>query len=66
MWDQSLARRLVERMSQSGQAVEAHFFEGEGHTFGATAHNREWELMLDFFGRHLTPGRSPSKPRYNA
>ncbi len=48
-----MARRLVLRMTDAGQPPEAHFFEGEGHIFRAAARNREWELMADFFGRHL-------------
>jgi pimeloyl-ACP methyl ester carboxylesterase len=53
VWGAEMARRLVERMRVAGRPAEAHFFEGEGHVFGADARNREWELLLRFFGRHL-------------
>ncbi len=53
VWDASMARRLVARMSGSGRPPEAHFFAGEDHIFRPEARNREWELMLDFFARHL-------------
>jgi dipeptidyl aminopeptidase/acylaminoacyl peptidase len=53
-WDAEMARRFATRLTEAGRAPEAHFFEGEGHMFGATARNREWDLMLAFFERHLT------------
>jgi acetyl esterase/lipase len=57
VWDAELARRLVARMTEAGRSPDAHFFEGEGHTFRAPARNRLWELMTDFFSRHLAPGK---------
>jgi pimeloyl-ACP methyl ester carboxylesterase len=53
VWGDRMARRLVERMAKAGRPPEAHFFEGEDHTFQAEAANREWCLMVDFFSRHL-------------
>lgn len=53
VWDADMARRLVARMTERGRAPEAHFFEGEGHTFRSEARNRGWELLVDFFARHL-------------
>jgi hypothetical protein len=44
-------------MTEAGFPPEAHFFEGEGHDFGVEAQNREWELMVDFFSRHLAPDK---------
>ena len=58
VWDEAMARRLVARMSDAGRFPEAHFFAGEDHIFGPEARNREWELMLDFFARHLASRRS--------
>jgi acetyl esterase/lipase len=53
VWGDAMARRLVERLTKAGRPPEAHFFEGEGHNFGPDARNREWELVVEFFGRHL-------------
>ena len=53
VWDAAMARRLVERMTEAGRAPEAHFFDGEGHAFSSVARNREWELLVRFFARHL-------------
>lgn len=53
-WDAGMARRLVARMNEHGCPPEAHFFEGEGHTFRASARMQEWELMTRFFTQHLT------------
>ena len=55
-WDAEMAHRLVARMTRAGRAPAAHFFEGEDHIFRAPARNREWELMVDFFGQHLPTG----------
>ena len=55
-WDAEMARRLVARMTEAGRPPEAHFFEGEDHVFRAPARNREWELMTEFFSRHLVAG----------
>ena len=52
-WDADMARRLVKRMTENGCPPEAHFFEGEGHVFRASARSREWELMSKFFAKHL-------------
>ena len=51
----SAARRLAERLTSVGYPPEAHFFAGEGHIFSTTARNREWELLVDFFARALSP-----------
>ena len=56
-WGADMARQLVARTTEAGHPPEAHFFEGEDHVFRAAARNREWELMVDFFGRHLAGGR---------
>lgn len=56
-WGADMARRLVARMTEAGREPEAHFFEGEDHVFRSAARNREWELMTEFFGRHLAPSR---------
>jgi acetyl esterase/lipase len=58
-WDADMARRLVARMTRSGSPPEAHFFDGEGHSFRAASRNREWALMVAFFSRHLTKGGQP-------
>ncbi|WP_337267610.1 alpha/beta hydrolase family protein [Oryzifoliimicrobium ureilyticus] len=58
LWDVEFARCLVSRLETAGHAVEAHFFEDEGHTFGP-GRNRELELVLDFFSRHLMKAMSP-------
>lgn len=57
VWGDEMARRLVARMTEAGGAPEAHFFEGEDHTFGAEGRNLEGSLVIDFFSRHLAPGR---------
>jgi len=54
-WSADMARRLVARMTEAGRPPEAHFFKGEDHIFRAPSRNREWELMTDFFSRHLSP-----------
>ena len=58
VWDAAMARRLAARMRAAGRPAEAHFFPGEDHVFRPEARNHEWELMLDFFARHLAPPRS--------
>jgi hypothetical protein len=55
-WDADMARSLVARMTENGCAPEAHFFDGEGHIFRAAARTQEWELMTQFFERHLSKG----------
>jgi dipeptidyl aminopeptidase/acylaminoacyl peptidase len=40
-------------MTDAGRAPEAHFFDGEDHVFSVAARNREWELLVRFFERHL-------------
>ena len=55
-WDADMARVLAARMDENGCSYEAHFFKGEGHIFRAPARNEEWELMVEFFGKHLTRG----------
>lgn len=55
IWSAESARELVDRMTAAGTPPEAHFFEGEPHLFRAEARNRQWELVVDFFGRHLAP-----------
>lgn len=52
-WDAGMARRLVSRLAENDCPHEAHFFDGEDHIFSAEGRNREWDLMLGFFGRHL-------------
>ena len=56
VWGADMARRLIARMTEAGRPPEAHFFEGEDHVFRAAARNREWELLIDFFARHLAGG----------
>jgi acetyl esterase/lipase len=53
IWGDDGARRLAARLASVGNPPEAHFFSGEGHVFGTAARNREWELLVDFFGRAL-------------
>jgi len=48
-----MARVLTASMTKHGCPPEAHFFEGEDHMFRSAARNREWELMVEFFSRHL-------------
>jgi pimeloyl-ACP methyl ester carboxylesterase len=55
VWGDEGARRLAERLTSVGYPPEAHFFAGEGHIFSTTARNREWELLVDFFARALSP-----------
>ena len=55
VWGDEMARRLVARMIKAGGKPEAHFFDGEDHIFGTEARNREWELLVAFFARHLSP-----------
>jgi dipeptidyl aminopeptidase/acylaminoacyl peptidase len=56
-----MAKRLVARLTEAGHPTEAHFFEGEGHVFRAVARNREWELLVDFFTRHLDSAMPTTK-----
>ena len=60
-WDAEMAKRLVARLTEAGHPTEAHFFEGEGHVFRAVARNREWELLVDFFTRHLDSAMPTTK-----
>jgi pimeloyl-ACP methyl ester carboxylesterase len=53
VWGDQMARRLAARLNDAGRPAEAHFFEGEDHVFGADASNREWQLLVTFFRRHL-------------
>lgn len=53
VWGDQMAHRLVARMVEAGHPPEAHFFEGEGHVFRPEAWNREWQLLTEFFERHL-------------
>lgn len=55
-WNADMARSLVARMTENGCPPEAHFFDGEGHIFRAPARNREWELISEFFKKHLARG----------
>ena len=55
VWGDAMARRLVARMTKAGWPPEAHFFDEEDHIFRVEARNREWELLIDFFNRHLIP-----------
>jgi acetyl esterase/lipase len=57
IWSADMAHVLAARMAKNGCPPEMHFFEGEGHIFGAPARNLEWELMVAFFCRHLAKGR---------
>lgn len=52
-WDADMTRVLVARMAENGCPPEAHFFEDEDHIFRAAARNKEWELMVEFFGKYL-------------
>ncbi len=52
-WDADMARMLVVHMAGNRCPPESHFFEGEGHIFRAAARNQEWELITEFFDRHL-------------
>jgi len=52
-WGADMARRLAARMTKAGHPPETRFFDGEDHMLRAAARNREWELMVDFFSRHL-------------
>lgn len=61
VWSADMARSLVARMAAAGTPAEAHFFEGEGHLFRAEARNRQWTLIVDFFGRHLAPSVKPEE-----
>jgi acetyl esterase/lipase len=54
VWGDAMARRLTARMTDAGKPPEAHFFEGEDHAFRVEARNEELELMVHFFGRHLS------------
>lgn len=55
VWGDTMARRLVARMTEAGWPPEAHFFDEEDHIFRVEARNRKWELLIDFFNRHLIP-----------
>lgn len=54
-WSVDMTRRLSARLAQHGRAPVVHLYEGEGHGFTADAENRHYELLTEFFMRHLGP-----------
>ena len=54
VWGDGMARSLVTRLTEAGRPPEAHFFEGEDHTFRVEARNRELDLIVRFFSEHLS------------
>ncbi len=53
-----MAQILATRMAENGCLPEAHFFDGEDHIFRTSARNREAELLIAFFGRHLATAQN--------
>ena len=48
-----MTQRLRERLQQHDRTPEVHLYEGEPHRLGADAENRHYELLIEFFTRHL-------------
>ena len=52
-WSVEMTRRLRDRLKQHGRSPEVHFYEGDGHGFTSDSENQHYELLIDFFTRHL-------------
>lgn len=53
MWSVDMTRRLSDRLMSHGRSPDVHFYDGEDHGFSSDGENRHYELLIDFFTRHL-------------
>jgi len=53
VWSVTMTQRLRERLQQHDRTREVHLYAGEPHRLGADAENRHYELLIEFFTRHL-------------
>jgi pimeloyl-ACP methyl ester carboxylesterase len=54
VWSVDMTRRLWDRLKRHGRTPDVHFYEGGGHGFGSDSENQHYELLIDFFVRHLS------------
>lgn len=52
-WSVEMTRRLWDRLKRHGRNPEVHLYEGEGHVFTSDFENLHYELLIEFFARHL-------------
>jgi dipeptidyl aminopeptidase/acylaminoacyl peptidase len=53
VWSAEMTRRLSERLISHGRKAEVHLYEGEDHGFSSDGENHHYELLTEFFERHL-------------
>lgn len=49
-----MTHRLRDRLKRHGRTPEVHLYEGEGHGLNSDVENQHNELLIDFFGGHLS------------
>jgi len=54
VWSVDMTRRLWDRLKRHGRTPDVHFYEGAGHGFGSESENQHYELLIEFFARHLS------------
>jgi len=53
VWSAEMTRRLSERLISHGREVEVHLYDEADHGFSSDGEDRHYELLIDFFRRHL-------------
>ncbi|WP_447042829.1 alpha/beta hydrolase family protein [Vreelandella sp. H-I2] len=53
MWSVEMTKRLEERLREHGRHPEIHYYEGEDHIPSSSGQNKHYELLLEFFSKHL-------------
>lgn len=53
MWSVEMTKRLEKRLIKNGRSPEVHYYEGEDHIPNSAGQNKHYELLLDFFLKHL-------------
>nr|WP_240538758.1 prolyl oligopeptidase family serine peptidase [Halomonas sp. SH5A2] len=53
MWSVEMTTRLEKRLIKHGRSPEVHYYEGEDHIPSSACQNKHYELLMDFFSKHL-------------
>jgi dipeptidyl aminopeptidase/acylaminoacyl peptidase len=53
VWSADMTRRLSDRLIAHGRSPEVHLYDDQEHGFSSDGENRHYELLMDFFMRHL-------------
>lgn len=53
MWSVEMTKRLEQRLREHGRSPEVHYYEGEDHIPSSSGQNKHYELLLNFFSKHL-------------